>query len=75
MRTRTDLAPTTRGKYDALLRLHILPKFDRIELGRLSATSVRAWHHELRDRFPGGSTADDAYRVPRAIVNTAVTDG
>ncbi len=75
MRARTDLAATTRSKYDGLLRLHILPKFDPVELGRLSATAVRAWYHELRDRFSTGSTADDAYRVLRAIVNTAVTDG
>ena len=75
MKTRTDLARTTRSKYDGLLRLHIFPKFGRVELGRLSATAVRAWYHELRDRFPNGSTADDAYRVLRAIVNTAVTDG
>ena len=75
MKTRTDLAPTTRGKYDGLLRLHILPRFDRVELGHLSATAVHAWCHKLRDRFPKGSTADDAYRVLRAIVNTAVTDG
>ena len=40
MKTRTDLARTTRGKYDGLLRLHIFPKFGRVELGRLSATAV-----------------------------------
>jgi len=55
--------------------LHIFPKFGRVELGCLAATAVLAWYHELRDRFPKGSTADGAYRVLRAIINTAVTDG
>ena len=63
MRTRTDLVPTTRGKYDGLLRLHILPRFDRVELGQMSATAGHAWCHKLRDRYPKGSTADDTYRV------------
>ena len=43
MKTRTDLAPTTTGgKYDGLVRLHILPRLDRLELGHLSAAAVRA---------------------------------
>ena len=73
---RTDLADSTRGKYEGLLRLHILPTFGKVELRRLAgaATMVRTWYYELDRRYPDGSTANDAYRCLRAIVNTAVAD-
>ena len=73
---RTDLADSTRGKYEGLLRLHILPTFGKVELCRLAgaASMVRTWYYELDRRYPDGSTANDAYRCLRAIVNTAVAD-
>ncbi len=73
---RTDLADSTRGKYEGLLRLHILPTFGKVQLYKLAgaASMVRAWYYELDRRYPDGSTANDAYRCLRAIVNTAVAD-
>ena len=74
---RTDLADSTRGKYEGLLRLHILPTFGKVQLYKLAgaASMVRSWYYELDRRYPDGSTANDAYRCLRAIVNTAVADG
>ncbi len=54
------------GKYDGLLRRHILPRFDRVELGRLSVTAVRAWYHELKTGSRTARQPDDAYRARRA---------
>ena len=73
---RTYLADSTRGKYEGLLRLHILPNFGKVELRRLTgaASMVRTWYYELDKAYPEGSTANDAYRCLRAIVNTAVAD-
>ena len=41
---RTDLADSTRGKYEGLLRSHILPTFGKVELRRLAgaASTVRS---------------------------------
>jgi hypothetical protein len=73
---RSDLAGSTRGEYDGLLRLHVLPTFGQVKLGRLAGAAgmVRTWYYELDRRYPDGSTANDAYRCLRAIVNTAVAD-
>ena len=35
---------------------------------------VATWYYELDRRYPDGTTANDAYRCLRAIVNTAVAD-
>ena len=70
---RSDLRETTRAKYGDLLRRHILPALGRKELAHLEPADIRAWYHRLaRDHQ---ATADDCYRLLRAVVNTAVADG
>jgi hypothetical protein len=46
---RTDLADSTRGKYDGLFRLHILLTFGKVELRRLAgaASMVPTWYYAL----------------------------
>ena len=51
----------------------MFPKLGRREPARVTAADVRAWYHALAKEHQ--STADDAYRVLRGVVNTAVTDG
>ena len=70
---RTDLRATTRSKYRRLLDHHILPALGDAFLDQLDATTVRAWHMALRGRLP--PTSSDAYRLLRAIFNTAIYDG
>ena len=38
---RTDLADSTRGKYEGLLRLHVLPTFGKVELRGLAQVFER----------------------------------
>jgi integrase len=45
----------------------------RTELARLTPAKVRAWYNGLAKRY--ASVADDAYRVLRAVMNTAIADG
>ncbi len=73
LKARSDPRPTTRAKYEYLLNRHVFPKLGRRELARVTAADVRAWYHALAKEHR--STADDAYRVLRGVVNTAVTDG
>jgi integrase len=70
---RTDLRPTTRAKYRHLLDRHILPALGARPLAGLSSPVVRGWYHELASRHQ--TSADDAYRLLRTIMNTAVADG
>lgn len=68
-----SLRPRTREAYDDLLRLHVLPAFERMELGRITTASVRTWHATLL-RSGHQVTAAKAYRLLRAILATAVED-
>ncbi len=69
------LRPRVRELYEGQLRLHILPTFGDVKLGRIRPAHVRGWYAGLVDGGPGASTAAKCYRLLRAILNTAVEDG
>jgi integrase len=69
---RTDLRPATRAKYRHMLDRHVLPVLGKYELSKLRPSSVRDWYMDMRKQY--ATTADDAYRMLRAILTTAVTD-
>ncbi|HVA76008.1 MAG TPA: site-specific integrase [Acidimicrobiales bacterium] len=70
---RTDLRPVTWAKYRHMLDRHVLPILGDQELAKLRPSAVRSWYMGMRARYK--TTADDAYRMLRAILTTAVTDG
>jgi hypothetical protein len=55
-----------------MLDRHVLPVLGSYELTKLRASVVRAWYMEMRRTYV--TTADDAYRMLRASLTTAVTD-
>lgn len=69
---RSDLRPTTTAKYAYLLDRHIGPALGAEAISRLTPSAVRSWYLGLRGRHP--TTADDAYRLLRAVMATAVAD-
>ena len=69
---RSDLRDTTRSKYTHLLDKHVLPALGTTALSGLRPSKVRSWYHELAQRHQ--TTADDAYRLLRAVLNTAKAD-
>lgn len=72
---RPDLRARTRELYATVLRRHVLPTLGTTQLGKLTPSQVRAWHTSLSGpNGPGQSTAAKAYRLLRAVLNTAVTD-
>ena len=72
LKTRSDLRPTTAAKYRYLLDSHIYPELGSVTVSGLSSSSVRSWYHALTARHR--SVGDDAYRLLRAVMNTAVDD-
>jgi integrase len=70
-----QLRPTSRQSYKNTLRLHISPTLGNVELGELSPTVVRRWHADLLGAGVGRPTVARAYRLLRAMLNTAVQDG
>jgi integrase len=75
-----QLSPKTEQLYELLLRLHLFPAFGEMSIGIIRQEHVRAWRaNELRigpQHQPpfGPVTVAKAYRLLRAILNTAVTD-
>lgn len=66
------LTAATRQGYDGLLRRHLKPEFGNTKLRQITPERVRHWHGELRQRAP--DQAAKAYRLLRAVLNTAVAD-
>ena len=74
-RSGAPLRPRVRELYESQLRLHILPAFGEVKLGRIGPAMVRSWYAALLAEGPGASTTAKCYRLLRAILNTAVEDG
>jgi hypothetical protein len=72
---RPGLRPKTVTLYRYLLRSHIAPYFPAMTVARLKPAAVRRWHKKLLDNGVSPVTTAKAYRLLRAIMNTAVEDG
>jgi integrase len=75
-----DLSPKTAQLYELLLRLHLNPTFGAMPIAAIREDSVRRWRAERLKAGPrseppfGPVTVAKAYRLLRAILNTAVRD-
>lgn len=72
---RPGLRPKTVTLYRYLLRSHIAPHFPAMRVARLKLAAVRRWRKKLLDNGVSPVTTAKAYRLLRAIMNTAVEDG
>ena len=71
---RPRLSPRTVVLYEGLLRLHIEPMLGRLDLAAVTPAQVRSWRSGLLDAGVGQVTVAKAYRLLRAVMNTAVDD-
>ncbi|MFC6065092.1 tyrosine-type recombinase/integrase [Streptomyces ochraceiscleroticus] len=69
-----DLAPTTDELYRRLLRLHILPTFEVLDLDEITPPRVRTWRAERLQATGAATTVAKSYRLLKAIMETAVED-
>jgi integrase len=68
------LKPTTRSRYEGILRKHIHPKWDRVKLANVSYGDIQAWVTEMaRDHSP--ATVHKIHRVLSLVLDMAVKDG
>ncbi|WP_225850931.1 tyrosine-type recombinase/integrase [Streptomyces sp. HPF1205] len=72
--TERKLAPTSEELYRRLLRLHVLPTFGESDLDQITAPRVRSWRSERLDATGAPTTVAKAYRLLKAIMETAVDD-
>lgn len=72
---RPALRPRTVALYRWLLRRHITPTLGEVQLGTLTPALVRRWRSDLLTEHQVSETmAAKAYRLLRAVLNTAVDD-
>lgn len=69
-----DLRPRTRQLYEHLLARRIAPAFGMTPINRLTTEAIRTWHAQAT-RDVSLLQAAKAYRLLRAVLNTAVADG
>lgn len=72
---RPNLRPKTFQTYEGLLRIHLVPVLGGTEVARIKERTVRRWRKALLDSGVGPVTVAKAYRLLKAILNTAVDDG
>jgi integrase len=68
------LAPRTRELYAALLRLHIAPHLGTLPLAEIRPQTIRTWRGRLLTGGTPEPQAVKAYRLLRAVFNTAVKE-
>jgi integrase len=72
---RPDLRPSSAERYERLWRIWLEPTFGVIPLGKMTPESWRTWFTRSCATHPGSTQPGAAYRLGRAILNTAVEDG
>jgi integrase len=68
------LKPTTRSRYDGILRKHVYPKWDRVKLANVSHGDIQAWVTELT-KGHSPATVHKIHRVLSLVLDMAVKDG
>ena len=68
------IKPRTEELYDGLLRNHLFPSFGAKSLNEIREADVRQWRKARLDAGTGAVTVAKAYRLLRAIFNTAVNE-
>jgi Phage integrase, N-terminal SAM-like domain len=72
---RPGLRPKTIELYRYLLRRHLSPTFDARPMAEVREPHVRRWRKNLLDAGVSAVTVAKAYRLLKAIFNTALDDG
>ena len=70
-----QLKPSTRFRYEALLRNQVLPVWERVALSAVTHTDVGEWIRRLSDAGLSASTVRQAHRVFSLLLAEAVRDG
>jgi integrase len=70
-----QLKPSTLGRYEGLLRVQVLPTWERVPLSFVTHANVSAWVATLSSNGLAGSTVRQAHRVFSRVLAHAVRDG
>jgi integrase len=73
--TKVDLKPSTHTRYEGLLRVNILARWNSIRLADVTHERIAAWVGELSTSGLSASTVRQAHRVLSLVFSLAVRDG
>lgn len=71
----SQLKPTTRARYDSIVRVHLVPRFGTVRLADLTHADVSAWVSCLLAAGMAPATVRQTHRVLSLILGFAVRDG
>ncbi|WP_246503115.1 N-terminal phage integrase SAM-like domain-containing protein [Nonomuraea muscovyensis] len=69
------MRPKTLQLYEGLHRIHLVPTFGNRTMSEIKEAHIRKWRKARLDEGIGPVTVAKAYRLLKAIFNTAVEDG
>jgi integrase len=69
-----QLKPTTRARYRSILDVHVLPRWEHVELAKVRHAEVQKWVSELSSKR-SAATVRKVYRVLSQVLGSAVKDG
>jgi integrase len=72
---RPGLRPKTVELYGYLLRRHLAPAVGHLAIADIQPSQVRRWRKQLLDANVSAVTVAKAYRLLKAVLNTALDDG
>ena len=75
LKTKVDLKPSTRARYEDLLRVNVLPRWGEIRLADVTHEGVAAWIADLTASGLSAATVRQAHRVLSLTFSLAVRDG
>lgn len=70
-----QLKPSTRARYEGLLRCQVLPTWERVPLAKIGHADVAAWVATLAASGLAPATVRQAHRVFSLMLTLAVRDG
>ncbi|MBA2640481.1 MAG: site-specific integrase [Nocardioidaceae bacterium] len=70
-----QLKPSTRARYEILLRRQVLPTWERVPLAKVGHADVAAWVASLAATGLAAATVRQAHRVLSLVLTLAVRDG
>lgn len=73
--TIVHLSPSTRATRRAILDRHVLPRFGRVQLGRITHTSVATWVADLHASGLAPATVEKCHQVLSRVLQGAVDAG
>jgi integrase len=72
---RPNLRPSTISVYRYVLERHLVPAFGNRAVADIKEAHIRRWRKELLDSGASATSTAKAYRLLKAILNTAADDG